>query len=328
MGYGEKIKKLSKKMIGRGDDIEQVLSDYVNRYNKYAFKGEACIDERQYEAVITRLYHTVEKGLAYVDYRANFGRANIDRLIRAMEGYAESGYDTEAFFYKTALSVLNGYTEKNRLHGEPDEELEKKIMSLKGSPNEAGGTRIVKPLSESEVRELDYRAFVADRHSFRHFSEEPVSIEVIIKALELAQLTPSACNRQGWRTVIIDDKEKIKTVCANQNGNKGFGHEFDKMLLVVGDLRCFNKSRELFQVYIDGGMYAQSVLNALHYYHVASVPLSASLTADQEKAVRSLLGLHEAEVPIMLIGVGNYPPDEECVTARSERKPARIETIK
>lgn len=133
-------------------------------------------------------------------------------------------------------------------------------------------------------------------------------------------MNPSACNRQGWKTYIIQDKDMLEKVLKNQNGNWGFGQEFDKLLLVVGDLRCFNRDREVFQVYIDGGMYAMRVLDSLYYEKIASVPLSASLTKEQEENVRRLLKIDPAEVLIMFIGIGNYP--DECQTTKSERKPA------
>ena len=68
-------------------------------------------------------------------------------------------------------------------------------------------------------------------------------------------------------------------------------------------------------------MYAQSIINALHYYHIASVPLSASLKKNQEENIRRILALDDAEVLIMFIGIGNYPDD--CKTTRSERHEAR-----
>ncbi len=157
----------------------------------------------------------------------------------------------------------------------------------------------------------------------RHFSDNPLDIEQVKKAVTLAQCTPSACNRQGWKSRIIEDKILLANLLENQNGNEGFGQEFDKLLLITADIRCFNRERELFQAFIDGGMYAQSILNALNYYHIASVPLSASLTEVQESNVRKLLNLHEAEVLIMFVGIGNYP-DGVCLTTKSERRPAEI----
>ena len=196
-------------------------------------------------------------------------------------------------------------------------------VKLAGTKPGGGGTISFIPLTEENVQQLGYKEFVQNRHSMRRFADRPLDIGQVKKAIELAQYTPSACNRQGWKARIIEDKVLLENLLENQNGNEGFGQEFDKLIFVTADIRCFNQERELFQAYIDGGMYAQSILNALHYYHIASVPLSASLTEAQEKNVRRLLDLHRAEVPIMFIGIGNYP-DGTCLTAKSERRPAEI----
>lgn len=330
MSITSKLKKEAKKVVAplrSGKAISRKVEDFSKRFETYSFQGEKCIDARQYEAVITRWYHTVEKGLSYVNYRAGFGRDSILQMLATMENYVSDGFDVEAFFYKTALSALHQYIEKNHANGQEDKELEERINRLKGTPNDKGGAFFAVPPSEEEVKNLGYKDFALSRHSFRHFSNAPVDLKLVQEALTLAQHTPSACNRQGWKARVINDKSKIKSICDNQNGNRGFGQEFDMMILVTGDLRCFNRSREIFQVYIDGGMYAENILNALHYYHIASVPLSASLTEEQEKNVRLLVGMHEAEVPIMLIGIGNYPIDEECLVAKSERKPPEFEVI-
>ena len=313
------------KVIGKAkqltrDEIEYKNNAYLSKYEKYAFTGDKCIDERQYEAVITRWYHTIEKGLAYIDFRAGCGKSNLNELLTAMENYIADGYSPDVFFFSTALSALKAYQDKNAENDYVDEELNARIAQLPGTPNEVGGTIVSEIISEEEVQKLGYADFIRSRHSMRHFSSEPLDKNKIDRVIELAQNTPSACNRQGWRARVILDKELMTKVLENQNGNKGFGHEFTGLILVTGDVRCFNKSRELYQVYIDGGMYAQSILNALHYENIASVPLSASLTSVQEDNVRKILNIEKPEVLIMFIGIGNYP--EEGLTTRSERKRA------
>ena len=166
---------------------------------------------------------------------------------------------------------------------------------------------------------------VKERHSIRHFSDKPVDVFGVIEAIKLAQYTPSACNRQGWKTYVVENIELMREVLHYQNGNSGFGNEFDKLLLIVSDLEYTNHEREVFQPFIDGGMYAMRVLDSLFYYGIASCPLSASLTPYQEVNVRKLLKLKESEVPILFVGIGNYP--DLCQTARSERHEARMEFL-
>lgn len=298
---------------------------FLKTYQKYAFDETAVItDEKKFEACITRLYHTIEKGLAYSEFRPGFGKSNLEKLLRQMETYA-TVYGTEAFFYRTALSCLYAYLKKNKEYGYEDHALEARISRLPGSPNECGGVIEVRPLSAEERDAMDYAAFVKSRHSIRHFSKEPVDLEKTVNAVRLAQYTPSACNRQGWKSRIIIDKSVLSQLLSNQNGNRGFGDEIDQMIVVTGDLRYFNQERELHQVFIDGGMYAQSIIQALHNEGLAMIPLSASLWEAQDKSVRKLLNIDDAEMLIMFIGVGNYP--DWCMTTRSERKPADITIV-
>lgn len=298
---------------------------YLKAYQKYAFDETGTLsDQKQFEACITRLYHTIEKGLAFSEFRPGFGKNNLEKLLGQMKAYAAK-YDTEAFFYRTALSCLQAYIKKNREYGYEDPGLEAKIRSLPGVPNDCGGVVEVRPTSPDERDAMDYAAFVKSRHSIRHFSKEPVDTEKTMNAVRLAQHTPSACNRQGWRARIVADKEVLSQLLKNQNGNRGFGDEIDQMIVVTSDLRYFNQERELHQAFIDGGMYAQSIIQALHHEGLAMIPLSASLWEEQDKAVRKLLHIDEAEMLIMFIGVGNYP--NACLTTRSERKPAEITVI-
>lgn len=136
---------------------------------------------------------------------------------------------------------------------------------------------------QEELKTLNYENFIKSRHSIRHFGSEAVDVELLREAIQIAQYTPSACNRQGWVIRIVESKDAIDTILENQNGNRGFGHEIDKLVMITCDVRAFQKNRELFQPYIDGGMYAQSVLNALYYKGIGAIPLSASLAGSQEK---------------------------------------------
>lgn len=294
---------------------------YLKRFYKYSFSEGNCKTYEQYEAAITRKYHSIEKGLSYSEFKPGFGKDIVESLIVLLKNYVAK-YDVTAFFYETALSCLKEYLKMNKEHGWENEELENRILALPGSPNEKGGTVLTGANALSDVQTMDYKTFVESRHSVREFSEEPVSLDEVKLALELAQKTPSACNRQGWSTIVITDKEKIASVLANQNGNRGFGDKINCLLLVTCNLQYFNRSREVFQAFIDGGMYAMSVLNALHYEKIATIPLSASLTLRQARNIRQIVGMKKSEIPILLIGAGRYP--SECLTTRSERREADI----
>lgn len=317
------IVQILKKAYGRFDFARTGIRmcAYYFRFKKYSFSDCSCESPEQFEASITRLYHTIEKGLSYDNYKPGFGKDNVDKLITSLEQYSNKGYDVSAFFYQTALACLDEYIKKNLDNGHTDKLLAERIKKIPGQPNGLGGTIAVqKPIN---TERMNFKELLTSRHSVRHFSSTSVDRDLIYKAIRLAQYTPSACNRQGWKTRIISDRKKINRILENQNGNRGFGHEFDKLLIITSDLRMQQKNRELFQAFIDGGMYAENIINALFFYGIAGVPLSASLTTQQERIVRNIAEIDDAEVLILFIGIGNYL--DSCLTTRSERhKPVII----
>ena len=318
-----KLKNAARKVL-KPNPTKALHNAYFARYAKHGFREADLKTFSQFEASMTKMYHGVEKGLSYENYRPGFGKDAILKLISVMQNFAEK-FDTDAFCYQTSLACLQEYVRKNNEHGFSDADMEQKIASLPGNANAVGGTISFVPKTKEELKTLDFEAFIKDRHTIRHFSGEPVAIEDIKEAIKLAQHTPSACNRQGWKTRIVADKKVLKTILENQNGNRGFGQEIDKMLVVTCDLNAFAYGREVYQGYMDGGMYALNILYALHYMHIGSVPLSASLSAVQDKNVRNVLGMKDSECLVMFIGVGSYP--ESCLTTRSERRSAEIEVI-
>ena len=50
---------------------------------------------------------------------------------------------------------------------------------------------------QEELKTLNYENFIKSRHSIRHFGSEAVDVELLREAIQIAQYTPSACNRQG-----------------------------------------------------------------------------------------------------------------------------------
>lgn len=69
---------------------------------------------------------------------------------------------------------------------------------------------------QEELKTLNYENFIKSRHSIRHFGSEAVDVELLREAIQIAQYTPSACNRQGWVIRIVESKDAIDTILENQ----------------------------------------------------------------------------------------------------------------
>ena len=53
----------------------------------------------------------------------------------------------------------------------------------------------------------DFEALQRTRESCRVYSDKPISRELLTHLVEVAGLSPSACNSQPWRFIVVDDPE-------------------------------------------------------------------------------------------------------------------------
>lgn len=169
----------------------------------------------------------------------------------------------------------------------------------------------------------DFRSLLYSRHSIRYFSKEQVPQKTIVEALELAQRTPSACNRQGWKTHVFKGEQSVKLV-KWQAGARGFEEECNYSILVTANLKAF-LWHEVHQAYIDGGLYAMNLINALHFLGLGTIPLSCGF--EHEKLQKLLdFNIPENEVPIVLIVFGKMV-DKFNVAVSSRKEITKTNTF-
>jgi nitroreductase len=52
---------------------------------------------------------------------------------------------------------------------------------------------------------MNFLSLVKKRQSCRKYSNKPVAQEILARCLEAARLSPSACNSQAWRFIVVTD---------------------------------------------------------------------------------------------------------------------------
>ena len=57
--------------------------------------------------------------------------------------------------------------------------------------------------------------------------------------------------------------------------------------------------------YVDGGLYAMTLMYALHSLGLGTIPLTTGLMPSQLKKLYSKFDVKDCEVPILLIGIGS-----------------------
>ena len=274
------------------------------------------------ESLLFLYHHKIEKTLALPEVRVPFGLDYVPPLLGLMEGWISSVGDLQAAPFRGACGALARYRvavgDYLRQH-EPDllARVDKLLRSC-GDGGRAGAVGGVMELSADElrrdVRVAEFERLVSSRHSVRHFEGSPVPDDEIRRAVATAQRSPSVCNRQSCRVHVYTsgaDKEKVLRL---QNGNEGFGHLADRVLLVTSDIRSFVSSGERHQAYVDGGMFAMTLVYALHARGIASCCLNLSTYSFQDLALRRACRVPAWETPIMMIAVG-YPPERLKVAA-------------
>lgn len=257
------------------------------RFSKFSTPTESAdprLPQVGLESQLTRDYHRVEKGLALPEPKRPFGEGALLDRLNSLIPIAHSLVG-EATYVRASVAARDALLSWNET-GTIDDAV---------SP--------VAPEWERQDPALT-AAFFANRRSVRHFSSEPVNMEDVRRAIELAAFSPSVCNRQPWRVRLFEG-DQIAPVIRHQNGSRGFSKGIPLLALISVELGYFVGRRERNQAWVDGGIFSSSFVWALHGLGLKSCMLNLSITNSTSDALRRDAKLPPSEVPIMMIAIGN-----------------------
>ncbi len=278
------------------------------------------------EQVVSRIMynvHALEKGLARgADLRLGFGRKALADLNDALVVHQRLGLGSDDFAYVQGVSVFRRYAELHAAAGAEaallHELVDPRFLSAESEAAAAAGTKVIRATTKARNRQVGFYDLAQGRSSVRGFSGEPVDTSAVLAAVGNAMKTPSVCNRQGWRVYWVEDPELARQVLRHQ---RGFGYEQmpEVLLMVTVSNNTFLSPVERNEAFVDGGLFAMSLLYGLEYEGLAAVPLNAMMYAKDQRAVRRLLDVDDSEMIAMFIAVGAFP--DESVVPVSDRKP-------
>jgi nitroreductase len=294
----------------------------LGRFRRYS-ANRSSLSRENLRALITMDYHRIEKGLALRDPRVGFGAWFMPRLLSNLQTY-RAAYGPDRVFL-VAVNALAAYVDFNETSGHQATAVREglsRLLSEVADAADAGGREGgVRRLSAQEVRKSachDLDPFFRSRHSIRHFADTPVPRELVEKAVSMAVYSPSVCNRESWRVHVYSDPESRRSVLRHQNGNRGFGDQAAHVLVVTTDIQSFANVGERNQSWIDGGMFAMSLIWALHSLGVGTCSLNFCVEKETDAALRACADIPDSEAVIMMIAVGSLP--EEFAVAQSPRR--------
>lgn len=292
-----------------------LLADHLydlRRYMRWSHGVDTDRTQAQAMHGLYKAYHGVEKGLSLAEPRPNFGAPKIAALTVRLAEYRQRFDDIGI---PAADSALYGYQNFNAQHDVQNDTL-KAYLDSRADDDATGGTETVHRDQIVAASQGADRDFFWSRHSVRQYSDQPVSMDLITQAVDMARKTPTVCNRQGPKVHVFGNAQQALDW---QPGNRGFGHLASRALLVTADLQAFSGSGERNQPFIDGGMFAMSLLYALHSLGLGACPLAWSTDKSNDRKMRQALGIPDSEAAIMMISVGHLP--DTLDVAKSHRMP-------
>lgn len=285
----------------------------ASRFAQASALGAAPRNETQYAALVTMAYHQIEKGLSLPKPRHFFGEEPLRKLFALLDRFGETYKASQAT--AAALHALQTYVDWHsqrglsapivadtsaRLRG-----LQQRLSLAPGDEHDAVLWVDQPPLPmDPAIREQ----LLAGRRSIRDYAARDVALPLIEEAVRLALFSPSVCNRQAWQVRCLHDPETISRALLHQNGNRGFGHTVNRLLIVTAKLGAFVYAGERNQGWIDGGLFSMSLMLSLHSMGLASCPLNWNHEAHSDRAFRQEFDVPNDEAVIMFIAVGHYKP--------------------
>ncbi|MBS9525882.1 nitroreductase family protein [Litoribacter alkaliphilus] len=314
------ITKLFKDVIKKMAPKIPMFQDYIydlNRYAKYSIININSLTDRQLKFRLLQRSHSFEKAFSLSDVRKGFGLEKMKELSFLIREYGKRSLPKDYPEYQMALAAVKSYLSHHQ-----GNELEATFDFIKTLNLESfsGGSSTIEMTKESIIEKTQgsFSCLATHRYSTRQFSGEPVDKQKIVEAVKIAQKTPSVCNRQSGHAFLIDSKDLREKVIRLQAGSNGFGHEIDNLLIVTASLECFEKGKERNQAFVDGGLFAMSLIYSLTSIGIANCPLNWSASNKKDQMLRKLVDIPDEHVVIMFIAVGNYKSNVKV--ARSPRR--------
>ncbi|MFC3033077.1 nitroreductase family protein [Pseudoalteromonas fenneropenaei] len=280
---------------------------------------------QQYSSsLLRRNIHRLEKGLIMRPRKPIFA---LDYITETIEIYklvkTRAEFDLEEL--KWAESVLTEYFSIVDRHPKVDflrEQFESLCISIDSS---------FKPYPSTErykhtVKYDEFLALAKARRSVRWFDPESVDLILVKKAIEIGLQAPSACNRQSYEFMLIDDAETLTKVVQLPGGTSGFADNIPLLIAVIGDLSCYPMARDRHLIYIDSSLASMQFMLALETLGLSSCAINWPELKKLDKRVNKLLALPQYKRVVMFIAVGHAMADGEIPYSQKKSVELVIET--
>ena len=207
-------------------------------------------------------------------------------------------------------------------HGWKDKDEYKKVSEfLKNytdvEEQKAGAYILTKKELEKDYN-IDYLKFVKSRHSTRNYKNEPIKLEDVQKAVDMAKYSASACNRQYIKLHFYPSGKMRDNVIQYALGKGGLYLEGVNTFIVTFDVNGLSGPGERNQGYFNAGLYSTNLVNAFHSLGIGTCFIQFANSVKEEDDLKKMNGIPEYERIAVILFAGYY--DEKSIFAVSPRK--------
>ncbi|HDG9833815.1 TPA: nitroreductase family protein [Raoultella ornithinolytica] len=267
-------------------------------------------------ALLRRNIHRLEKGLIMRPRRSIFAK---DYILETVEHYSHcmSLNTIDGKEMKWATDVIVEYFNSITIDNEKDV-IKAKELFFASKPNkndEQYGVEEFIPYTREKATKSDItydelKKLFLQRRSVRWFDQSKhVDERLILEAIDLATLAPSACNRQPFKFYYTVDKDIAREVSKIPMGTAGFADNLMALIVVVGDLSYYPYERDRHVIYIDASLASMQLMLALESLGLSSCPVNWPDIESFEIKMEQKLGIPKYQRPIILLPVGYADPD-------------------
>ncbi len=316
----EKLKKIP--FLGKMLLYIKALSLYwgdMRIFVKNFIKGNRNNNTIEYDILLE--VHKLEKGMACKNLRP-FGVQKIKKIIELILEYKKKGYQHEKSF--AVNLAINSLAEYKRIYEEMSwvNKEEYKIVTdflrnYKENSETLSGAYDLYYKNIKDKININYYEFLRSRHSVRNYANKKLLKEDVEKAIEMAIMSPSACNRQMCKIYEIEKNKEVVEKYAQ--GLSLFDLSNVNYFIVTFDTSAFYFLGERNQGWFNAGLFSMNFVNALHSLGIGSCFIQFGNSFKEEEEFKNKLDIPHSERVAVIITLGYY--DKVSRIPYSTRKP-------
>lgn len=307
--------------------IKSMILSIPERFHGLDLNNFNIQTNNKYKFELRRAVHRLEKSLSFNPRRPAGGINISEEIIELLELNRKNKFADE-FTLTWSYAVLND--QSNQLKADlrnPEAKDTEKIESLISKIENhiqinasAARSSLLKPISENNLEYDDLLSFVRSRHSIRSFTKDLINREALLKAIEIAKRTPSACNKQSVTVSILQGQELIHKALKIQGGLVGYENAISNLAVVSSTREAFPGFHEKHTVFTEGALFGMNFIWGLHAQGIATVVLNWTGAQSKAKSLNKLLNLNYLYQPVFLIAFG-YASENVLVPGSPRMKP-------